>query len=233
MHEIVLSGPGKNALSTAMMEHLLDELERAGGRPVLLTGSNGAFSAGLDLKEVVRLERQEMERFLEVLDRLMARLYTYPGPTVAAVNGHAIAGGAILALCCDHRVGAPDPGIKIGLNEVALGLHFPPRILAICRARIPAALQETVLLGAALHPPDRALTLGLLDEIAEDVKETAVRRLEALAAHPAHAYGATKRSLREATVAIPEEVAASALRQAVPHWTSPELKARLTGMLKR
>src|SRR5579859_1137554 len=136
MIEIVLDGPGKNSLGTDMMTFLLARLEAAGGQPVLLRGAGDSFSAGLNLREVAGLDREGMARFLELLERCMSTLYVYPGPTVALVNGHAIAGGCILALACDHRVAVSRPSVKIGLNEVALGLRFPPRVLAIVRGRV-------------------------------------------------------------------------------------------------
>ncbi len=233
MYEITLDFPGKNALSAKSMQFLLDELATANGRPLLLSGAGGAFSAGLNLKEVAQLDIPGMETFLGLLDRLMAALFTYPGPTVAAVNGHAIAGGAILALCCDLRVGANDPKLKIGLNEVALGLHFPPKILAICRHRLPPQQLERVLLGAGLHGPQEAVALGLLDEVADEVMATAKSRLEALAAHPAHAYSATKRHLREGVVTLHADDELKAMNEAMPSWTSAELKERIAAMFRR
>src|SRR5262245_65510790 len=168
MIEIVLDGPGKNALSTTLMEALRERIRAAGGAPVLLTGAGDAFSAGLDLKHVVSLDQPGMARFLALLEDLVATLFAHPGPTVAAVNGHAIAGGCVLALCCDHRVITAEPRVRIGLNEVALGVPFPPRTLAAVLHRIPPRSRDEVLLGAELHPPDAALRLGLVDEIAAD-----------------------------------------------------------------
>src|SRR5436190_21503186 len=128
MFEITMEGPAKNALGTAMMTFLLDQLREAAGRPVLLSGSGDAFSAGLSLKEVASLDAEGMLGFLGLLERCMSALYLYPGPTVALVNGHAIAGGCVLTLCCDYRISTSSPRTRIGLNEVALGVRFPPRI---------------------------------------------------------------------------------------------------------
>src|SRR4051812_20766858 len=101
MVEITMSGPGKNALGTTMMIFLQEKLREAGGAPVLLTGAGDAFSAGLNLKEVASLDAAGMETFLRRLEALIEALYVYPGPVVALVNGHAIAGGCVLTLCCD------------------------------------------------------------------------------------------------------------------------------------
>ncbi|NOY25956.1 MAG: enoyl-CoA hydratase/isomerase family protein, partial [Oligoflexia bacterium] len=123
---ILLQGPGKNALGTAHMARLRAELAAAGGRPVLLTGASGCFCAGLDLKEVVGLDTAAMGRFLDGLEGLVTDLFHYPGPVVAAINGHAIAGGAVVALACDHSIATTSARTRIGLNEVSIGLRFPP-----------------------------------------------------------------------------------------------------------
>ena len=150
MREIRMDGPGKNSLGTTMLTFLLAELHAAGGEPVLVTGAGDAFSAGLDLNEVLALEGDGMLEFLRLLERAMVALYLYPGPTVALVNGHAIAGGCVITLACDHRVALEHPKIKIGLNEVALGMRFPPRILAMAKERIPRESHTAVLLGAGV-----------------------------------------------------------------------------------
>ena len=106
MVEITMAWKAKNALGTETMTDLRTRLRAAAGAPVLLTGTGDAFSAGLNLKEVASLDVAGMRAFLELLESLMTELFQYPGPVVAHVNGHAIAGGCILALACDHRVAA-------------------------------------------------------------------------------------------------------------------------------
>lgn len=229
-----MKGRGKNALGTGMMEWILAQLDEAAGRPVLLTGDGDAFSAGLDLREVASLDGEAMLAFTLLLERCMTALYLYPAPVVAAINGHAIAGGCVLALCCDHRVIAPSPKIKIGLNEVALGIRFPPRILAICRRRVPVFAIEQVILGAALFDPTAALRLGLVDEIAEDPGAIARVRLGALAALPAEAYALTKRDLRGTAAGLcPDDEQERALREAVARWTGPEIKQKIAAIFAR
>jgi enoyl-CoA hydratase/carnithine racemase len=230
-----MEGPGKNALGTAMMDHVLAQLEQAAGAPVLLTGAGDAFSAGLNLKEVAGLDAAGMEAFLRKLEALVSALYTYPGPTVAAVNGHAIAGGCVLALCCDHRALRQDPAVRVGLNEVALGLRFPPAILRMVRERVASPHQTEVLLGAGLHGPDGALRLGLVDEVVADPLVAARQRLTALAAHPAPAYAAAKAALRGTTLMPPSHAGSyeEAFREMLPSWASDELKQRIAAMFKK
>jgi enoyl-CoA hydratase len=232
MTEIRLDAPGKNALGTALMERTRDELRAAGGAPVLLTGANDAFSAGLNLKEVTSLDVAGMTRFLDLLEDLVATLFAYPGPTVAAVGGHAIAGGCVLALCCDHRVIGADPRLRIGLNEVALGVPFPPRTLAAVLHRIPPRSRDEILLGAELHAPEAAARLGLVDEIAADPLARARERLALLASHPAPAYAATKLTLRAAVVSPSDAHTRHLQDTIVPAWCAPAVRERLAAAVR-
>jgi enoyl-CoA hydratase len=235
MFEITMSGPAKNALGTTMLTWLLERLEAAAGEPVLLTGSGDAFSAGLNLKEVASHDPPAMERFLTLLERCMSAFYLYPGPVVALVNGHAIAGGAVLMLTCDHRVATRDPRARIGLNEVALGVRYPPRVLRLVTDRLPRPSLERVVLGADLFEPAAALALGLVDEITDDAANVARAHLERLARHPKDAYAAAKRALRGSvdTDLVTDEAEAAWFREAAPTWTSSALKERVLAALKR
>ena len=232
VYELTISAPGRNALSGALMEHLIGELRSAGGRPLLLTGADGVFSAGLNLKEVASLDHTGMTRFLGLLDDLIDALYGYPGPAVACVNGHAIAGGCMLVLCCDLRIGADDPAIRIGLNEVPLGLEFPPKLLALARSRVPPRSLERVVLEGALHDPRNALALGLLDEVAADVRAAARAALERLAASPRAEYVATKQALRRGALDLSDDQRRYFREHIVPAWCAPAVKARVGAALK-
>jgi len=233
VYELTIEGPGRNALGTAVMRRLLAGLAEAGGRPVLLRGAGVTFSAGLDLKEVAGLDAVGTERYLLLLDDLIDALYGHAGPTVAAVNGHAIAGGCVLALCCDLRVMTDDTKLRIGLNEVALGLEFPPKILALARRRISRRWIDRVLLEAALHAPAAAVELGLVDELATDCLATARARIGAMAAHSPHTYAATKRSLRAGALDLNDDTRRYFHDIVVPAWCAPETKARVRAALER
>src|SRR5512137_1852473 len=192
MRRIVLSAPGKNALSIAALEGLRIDVEACDGEPFALTGAGDVFCAGLNLKELASLDGTGMRRLLLALDGAVEALFHHPAPTVALVNGHAIAGGAVLAMCCDVVVVRDDPRIRMGLNETAIGLPFPPKVTALARHRLPRPALERVLLGGALHPPADARALGLADEVAADAEAVAGAALARLAAHPRAAYALNK-----------------------------------------
>lgn len=233
MREIVLSSPKKNATSTATLEALARDLGSAEGEPILLTGAGDAFSAGLDLDEVAGLDVPKARRLLEALEAAVEALFTYPAPTVALVNGHAIAGGCVLVLCCDHRVATANPRVRIGLNEVAAGLVFPPRTLAMIRARLTPAQAERAVLGARLLDPAAARDAGLVDEVAEDPRATALARMETLVRHPLEAYARAKRALRGRALALSEAELRAYEEEVLPRWASEETRAAARRLLGR
>jgi enoyl-CoA hydratase len=232
MITLTLDAPGKNALSTEMMESVLERLEKARGEPILFVGANGAFSAGLNLKELATLEGDTLHAFLDLLERFMVAIYLHPAPTVACVNGHAIAGGAVITVCCDHRVAIDDPKVRIGLNEVALGVQFPPRIFSIVQRRITQV--DRVILGSELFDPRGALAVGLVDEVAANAEEVARARLAALAKHPRDAYAIAKGALRgNAEKLFPEAEHTLALRGMLAQWASPVVRDKIQAALSR
>jgi len=232
MREVVLEGPGKNALGSALMRQLLDALRSAAGEAVLLRGAGDAFCAGLNLKEMAALDAAGMQGFLALLEDMVQALYEYPGPTAAAVNGHAVAGGCVLALGCDWRVMTAAAGARIGLNEIAIGARFPPRTWAMVKARVPAASLERVVLGAQLVDPRSALELGLVDELADDPLSVAKERLAVLAGHPRDAYAVAKRGIR-GVLAPGAEALARWKGEDLAAWTSPQFRALIERQLKR
>ena len=201
MKTILLSGPGKNSLSTPLMERMLSEVREAKAEPLFLTGEGDVFSAGLNLKEIAEHDVAGMTKFLGTLEDLVKALFEHPAPTVAWVNGHAIAGGCVMTLCCDLRFMTARPGPRIGLNEVALGLRFPPLTFEMTRRRVNAQLLERVVLDAALYDAPTAQRLGLIDEIGEEADARAM--LEKLSGHPRDVYAEAKRLMR-GTLEVPE-----------------------------
>jgi enoyl-CoA hydratase/carnithine racemase len=233
VYQLTISGPGKNALGTPVMQDIIRQLGAAGGRPVLVTGAGDAFCAGLNLKEVASLDHAGMERYLLLLDDVIDALFDYPAPLVTCVNGHAIAGGCVLALCGDVRVATADAKARIGLNEVALGLEFPPKIMKVARQRVAPRALERVLLEAGLYEPRRAVELGLVDEVAADAPARARAVLETLAAHPREIFTSTKRTLRAGTITLHDEDRRYFRDEVLPRWCAPAVKERVLAALKR
>jgi enoyl-CoA hydratase len=232
MVTLTMKALGKNALSSGLMTWLIEKLDEARGEPVFLTGDGDAFSAGLNLKEVASLDRTGMVRFLGTLERMVESLFHYPGPVVAWVNGHAIAGGCVVALACDIRLATSSPAARIGLNEVPLGLRFPPKTWRLVRHRVPAHAIERVVLEGGLHSPAAALRLGLVDEIVAGEAEARVFA-ERIAKTPRDAYVKAKLALREGVLDLDADEELRFREEVVPGWITQELKARLAAVLAR
>ncbi len=230
---LVLDAPGKNSLSTVLMESILTRLDEAKNRPILLVGQGDAFCAGLNLKEVASLDAPSMETFVRLVEDLMVRLFDHPAPTIACVNGHAIAGGCILTLCCDYRVCTDAPSVRVGVNEVALGLTFPPKISRIVECRVPPRALHEVVLRSRLYSPQDALRLGLVDELAVDPRACAEERMLEFAALPRDAYASSKRALHQGVTAIDDKLYASKIAEIMPIWTHESVRERVQKQLAK
>lgn len=184
-----------NALDLELSENLARALDHAGdAKAIVLTGSGGIFCAGVDLVRLTSGGAEYVRQFLPALDGALRALFTFPRPVVAAVNGHAIAGGCILAAACDHRVLARGEG-RIGISELLVGVPFPPLALELMRARLPfSAFQEAVLTGRT-YPADVALARGFVDELVEApmLLDRAIEIAAQMGAVPAATFEATKR----------------------------------------
>lgn len=187
-----------NALDGALLAVLGGHLDRAEAeaRPLVLTGSGRFFSAGLDLVGLPE-SREEMGEFVDAFEGLLLRLFAFPLPVVAAVNGHAVAGGAILAAAADVRIGA-EGDYRVGVSEVSLGVVFPAAAFEIVRAAVPPQRRPEVLLRGRLTGPAEAVGNGFLHELAppESLLGAATERAEELGGRPREAFAHTKRELR-------------------------------------
>lgn len=178
------------------LEEALAEGERREG-PLILTGAGSMFSAGVDLFRVVEGGAEYIAQFLPAMSDVFLRLFMFPRPVVAAINGHAIAGGCILACACDYRVMADGKG-RIGLPELHVGVPFPASAIELLRSVTdPARLQEFLLLGRTYEARE-AMAVGLVNEAvpAESVLERAVAIARDLSSRPAASYRITKQFLR-------------------------------------
>jgi enoyl-CoA hydratase/carnithine racemase len=191
-----------NAQDVELLRELtgaLGELQRSGAGALVVTGAGRAFSAGVDLNRVVEGGAGYTDRLIPALSEAFEAMFCYPGPTVAAINGAAIAGGCVLACACDRRLISPEA--QIGASEVRVGVPFPVAALEVMRYAC-GDRAEDVLLGGGLYRGDEAIANGLAHRVvAEDLVGAAVAEASDLGGIPVDAYRHTKAQLRAATVA--------------------------------
>lgn len=191
-----------NALSYEMIDGLLEALTRAEGEAaaIVLAGRPERFCAGFDLKTMM----SGIEQATKLLTRgseLLLKLYGSPRPLVVACTGHALAGGALVVLTGDVRIGAQG-AFKIGLNEVSIGLPVPVLAMELARDRLAASELPRATLGAHIYAPDEAVRAGYLDEVVASGEVLARAKAEAarLGGLAKAAYAGTKRRLRGKTI---------------------------------
>lgn len=223
MLEFILRGRGPNTMTVDSLREMQQALNTHPQDPVLIYGQGTAFSAGLDLDAVAKHGPKELA---DAIEDAAEALFLHSAPTVAAVNGHAIAGGCLMVQACDLRIGTTEPSMKMGMPGVALGINYPPKLVRILRYRIPAHTIDRVLLEADNHPPEQALQLGLLDLLADDAIATGRERLAALAKHPAAAYAEAKRALRAGLMDISHQERAHFEAGFDSHWKAETMNAQ-------
>jgi enoyl-CoA hydratase/carnithine racemase len=164
---------------------------------VVLTGRPGMFSAGLNTRLLPTLDDEGLAELLEAFARTVHRLWLEPRPVVAAVTGHAIAGGTILAMACDHAVAA-EGDYRWGLTETTIGFVMPNWVIALARGNVRADRLDDLILPGAMVTPERAVECGFADALAppDQVTEVALGHARELAGLPRPVYAATKRRLR-------------------------------------
>src|ERR1700735_4803181 len=166
--EIQLSRPPVNALSLDLLRALqgaLADAVRYGTRGIVLSGTQGMFSAGVDVPALLTRDRAGVREYWLEFFVTCAALAHSPVPVVAAITGHSPAGGAVLSLFCDYRVMAQGP-YKIGLNEVQVGLIVPDCIQLALRRVVGAYRAERLLVAGAMIDAEQALACGFVDELA-------------------------------------------------------------------
>lgn len=226
-----------NAIDEALIGDLLklvpDLARDASVAGVLLASAHPKlFSPGLDLVGLVELDRPAMERFMLAFAEAMGSLYALPKPVVAAVNGHAVAGGCILALTADWR--CLKRGAQIGLNEVKVGVPLPWSIATLLRASVsPHSLARVALLGRNFADAE-ALEVGLADELldAEGFEAACLARLEEFAEKDAAALARTKVYLRQGVLDEMRSREAELAGEWLDSWFSEPTRARIRAIVE-
>jgi enoyl-CoA hydratase len=187
-----------NALSTEVIDGLRSALALASerGQPLIVTGREGYYSAGFDLAVIHGEDKSLAAALLSNGGHLYREVVEAPVPVVASCTGHAIAGGALLLLCADYRIGRAG-AYRLGLNEVTFGMALPSLVVAIARHRLENRYLTVATMFAQLASPERAMAMGYLDEVVDDPLPRACEFAASIAALPARAFATTKRRVRE------------------------------------
>ena len=201
-----LDRPPVNAMDFDTLYALIAGIEAAntsGASALVLAGRPGSFSAGLDLKALPTYTPEQHRGMVTGVNRLCRVIYEAPIPTVAAMSGHAIGGGMVLALACDARLGADVPAVY-SLPEVRAGVPFPAGALAVVKAELGPTLARRMVLCDHRLSPTEALAQGVIDALlpAEQLLDAALETAGRLGAMPRKAMLTAKRQLRAATLSL-------------------------------
>lgn len=236
VRELRMNRPPVNALSGELLGEVRAAMERAtkeGAKGIVLSGSPGRFSAGFDLPLLLGLERKEIAKTWQELYGLLRTIAVSPIPTVAAMTGHAIAGGTVIAMFCDRRVMAAGD-YKLGLNEVQVGIHLPPVVLACLRRLVGPRVAEYLAVTGPLLSPQQALQFGLVDELDEPdfVVSRAVEWCQGVVALPEAAMS-TRRDARADLVALFEDTSEPEQDSFTASWFSPSTQKHVRAVAER
>ena len=235
--EIQLARPPVNALDLELLRALqgaLSDVTRDGARAIVLSGTQGMFSAGVDVPALLTRDRAGVREYWREFFATCAALAHSPVPVVAAITGHSPAGGAVLSLFCDYRVMAQGP-YRIGLNEVQVGLIAPDCIQMALRRIVGAYRAERLLVAGSLIDAEQAHACGFVDELAtvEEVTTRALHWLGELLALPSHAMLATRQIARADLMHAYADIDALPIDMFVDAFFHPQTQATLQQLVAR
>ncbi|MCA1611181.1 MAG: enoyl-CoA hydratase/isomerase family protein [Acidobacteria bacterium] len=229
---VTLDRPRANAISPELIEDLREALRRAAGAPVVLASSQRIFSGGWDLPLLIGRDRPAMADFLALYTALVREVFTYEGPLIAAINGHAIAGGLILAAAADERFAAAGEG-RLGLSEVALAVPIPAALFEIFRYLLGDRGAERLGAGGENLSFESAEAIGLVDAIvpADDLSDRAAERAAALGERPRAAYAEIKRRSRASALARFD--AAAGADPFLDFWFGADARGKIAALVEK
>lgn len=196
---VTITRPPVNALDApllAEMEKVFGELAAAPPRAVVLTGGGEVFSAGVDVKAFAGYDGATRRAMILGITRMVANLLAIPCPVVAAINGHALGGGLVLALACDLRLCADDPALRLGIPEARAGIPFPAGPTEIIRAELPKNLCRRLALASAIMSPAELHAAHVLDALAPRGEVVAQALAQAAQAASQPGFRAVKQQVR-------------------------------------
>jgi enoyl-CoA hydratase/carnithine racemase len=237
VREISLNRPPANAINYELSESLRQALAtaREAAGAVVISGRPGMFSAGLDVPELIQLNREQFSAYWRAFLEMQKEIALMPVPTVFALNGHAPAGGIVMALFGDYRI-MPAGRFKTGLNEVQVGLVAPPVAQQALVRLVGAHTAERILVAGEMMDSQRALEIGLVDELADDPAAVVSRAIEWCEQHlalPQSAMLETRAMTRAGLHKIVEEHCLEAFENFVDHWFQDSTQSVLRAMVER
>ncbi len=222
---LTMSNPKGNAINPsflATLEGLINALEASTANACIITGQGRFFSVGLDLPLLGRLPRAELRDFMRDFSRVMTNLFATTIPLVAAINGHAIAGGCVIAQQADIRIMADGP-YQIGLKEAQIGIGLPIVVTETLRAFLPSGALVDVAYRGKLFSPEDALSIGLIEQTirSDQLMEKSLAVAED--------FGKTSAAIRQIKWAVRQPIIdrirrheAASLEQWLDTWFNPE-----------
>jgi enoyl-CoA hydratase len=212
-----------NALDIELCEGLAKRFEAlrvSDVRAIVMTGQGRMFSAGVDLLQVSSGGPDYVRKFLPILHRLYDAVFFHPKPVVAAINGHAIAGGCVLACCADRRIMSRAGG-RIGVTELLVGVPFPALAFEIVRFAVPRRDLSEFTFGGATYDTSAALERGWVDEVVESdaLMQRAIAAAQELARLSPSAFAQTKKQLRQEAAERVERSGSSTDQIVTDIWT--------------
>jgi len=237
VRELRLNRPPVNALTSELLSdlgHAIGQAAQEGVRAVILSGLPGRFSGGLDVPLLLTLDESAMSKLWRDLYATLEAIARSPVPIVAAITGHAPAGGTVLALFCDWRVMA-EGEYKLGLNEVQVGIPLPPVILGGLRRLVGARRAEYLGVSGSLISPQQALAQGLIDEVVppDDVVPRALTWCRNMLALPKEAMTLTRREARRDLHALFDSGMDAELTTVIANWWTPATQETLRGLVEK
>jgi len=226
-----------NALDIEFCEALaakFNELRASDAKAVVITGQGRMFSAGVDLKRLSEGGADYIRKFLPALHRLYDAVFYFPKPVVAAINGHAIAGGCVLAACADRRVMARDVG-RIGVTEILVGVPFPALAFEIMRQVTPPYFFSETILTGETFTAESAAHRGWINEAVEAglMMERALSLAQSLAALSPKAFAQKKMQIRQPVTERMALSGAATEKTVTDIWTAPETLERIRDYVAR
>ena len=237
IREVRLNRPPVNALTSELIIALRQAIENAPSdrvQALVLSGTPGRFSGGLDVPLLLKLDHAGIATLWRELYTLLRTIAVSPIPMVAAITGHAPAGGTVLGLFCDGRVMAQGD-FKMGLNEVQVGIPLPPIILSGLQRLVGRRVAEQLAVSGALLSAQEARAIGMVDELArpEQVIERALAWCQRLLAVPADAVLATRRAARADLVALFDRDLEQEMAYVTTKWWGPSTQSTLHALAER